>query len=490
MDVLATLLMDGYKVDHRSQYPKDTTLVYSNMTARAGRDPESKGVIFFGLQYFCQEWLQNYFDDNFFALPKSYVMDRYKTVIESYLGPGAITYKHIEDLHDLGYLPIKIKALPEGAFVPYGVPMLTIVNTKPEFFWLTNMLETLMSSVLWKMTNSATAAFKFRQAFQKYAKLTGSALEFVPWQGHDFSFRGMSGPEDAMRSGAAHLLSFTGTDSIPAMELLEQHYGASFEGLIGGSVPATEHSVMCMGEPDKEIETFRRLITEVYPKGIVSIVSDTWDYWKVITEYAPALKKEIMARDGKVVFRPDSGNPVHIICGNLAADTIHESRGTVESLMDSFGGKKNREGYYEVDSHVGVIYGDSINFERQEGILSGLAAKHFASSNVVLGMGSYWYQYTTRDEHGVAVKATYGETASRGGIAIYKDPLTDRLVGGTKKSHKGLLAVYKKDGQYFVKQECTKEEEQQGELQTVFENGNMINTTTLGEIRQRIEAQL
>lgn len=298
-------LTDGYKVDHRNQYPENTELVYSNWTPRKSRMPEVDKVVFFGLQYFIKKYLIEDFDQHFFKRKKEDVITEYQHRIGSYLGPDAITYEHVAALHDLGYLPLEIKALPEGSLVPFRVPMFTIHNTRPEFFWVTNFLETIISCVIWMPCTSATIAYQYRKKLNYYAEFTGGDPEFVNWQGHDFSFRGMAGLEAAMMSGAGHLLSFTGTDTIPAIDFLEKYYGAdSRQELVGGSVPATEHSVMCMGTEDAEIETFRRLINKIYPKGIVSIVSDTWDFWKVITEYVPALKNEILVRDGKVVIRP------------------------------------------------------------------------------------------------------------------------------------------------------------------------------------------
>ena len=247
--------------------------------------------------------------------------------MDTALGPDAVSTEHMEALYDLGYLPLEIKALPEGSLCPMRVPLLTIKNTKPEFFWLTNDLETLISAALWHPITSATIAFEYRKMLSKYAAKTSDIPEFVQWQGHDFSMRGQTSIASAMASGAAHLLSFTGTDTIPAIDFLEYYYGANAESeLIGGSVPATEHSVMCLGGSETEDETFKRLIVDVYPKGIVSIVSDTWDYWKVIGETLPALKEIIMGRDGKVVIRPDSGDPVDILCGDSTSYDRSEER--------------------------------------------------------------------------------------------------------------------------------------------------------------------
>jgi nicotinamide phosphoribosyltransferase len=485
------LLKDGYKVGHKFQYPEGTTLVYSNLTPRKSRSNEVNEIVFFGLQYFVKEYLIHQYDEYFFKRPKAEVLKEYARRMDNYLGKDSITYKHIGDLHDLGYLPLEIKALPEGDLVPMKVPIFTIKNTLPEFFWLTNMLETVLSAILWKPCTSATTAFEYLRTFTRYARETvGKELSFIPWQGHDFSFRGMSGIEDAVMSGAGHLLSFAGTDTIPAIEFLEQYYNADCEKeLIGGSVPATEHSVMCMGTQGEEIKTFERLISEVYPSGIVSIVSDTWDFWQVITEFLPELKARILAREGKVVIRPDSGDPVKIIVGDPDAPAgSPEYKGAIECMWETFGGTITEKGFKLLDGHIGLIYGDSITTERQLAILEGLKQKGFASYNVVLGIGSYTYEYVTRDTFGFAMKATYGEVNGLG-RDIFKSPKTD---DGTKKSAKGLMQVYRDPatGRLTLKDQCTWEEEGQGELKTVFKDGKLTVDWTLAEIRERVRKNL
>lgn len=392
MNINPMHLIDGYKADHRRQYPDGTEFVYSNFTPRMSRIKGVNEVVFFGLQYFLKEYLSNQWNHNFFEKNKSIVLAAYQRRMDNYLGKDAISVEHIGALHDLGYLPIEIKALPEGTLCPIGVPCLTIINTLPEFFWLTNYFETLLSNILWKPITSATTAFQYRKRFEEHAEKTGYDKSFLQWQGHDFSFRGMSGLEDACMSSAGHLLSFTGTDTIPAIDFLEQYYMAdSDKELIGGSVPATEHSVMCMGGEDDEIGTIKRLITEIYPKGVVSIVSDTWDFWKVMIEYLPTLKEEILTREGRLVPRPDSGDPVKIICGDheSARSMITEAqfKGAYEILWDTFGGTINAKGFKELNPKVGLIYGDSITLDRQDQILTLLEAKGFSASNLVLGIG-------------------------------------------------------------------------------------------------------
>lgn len=474
------LLTDGYKVDHRRQYPNGTTLVYSNWTPRKSRMEEVDEIVFFGLQYFIKKYILEDFETYFFKQPKEKVVAEYARRINNYLGENQVGTKHIQDLHDLGYIPMVIKALPEGASVPLRVPMFTMYNTLPEFFWLTNYFETLISAIVWMPCTSATIAKQYRQILDKYALETSSIPEFVDWQGHDFSMRGMAGIEASVISAMGHLLSFKGTDTIPAIDFLEKYYNASSDNeLIGGSVAATEHSVMCMGTLEDEIGTFKRLITQVYPKGIVSIVSDTWDLWKVLTDYLPKLKNEVLNRDGKVVIRPDSGDPVDIICGNPIGKNENEKKGVIELLWETFGGRTNEKGYKELDAHIGAIYGDSITLERATLICERLKEKGFASTNIVLGIGSYTYQYNTRDTFGFAMKATYGEVNGEG-RAIFKDPITD---DGTKKSAKGLIKIELENNTYKLYDNVSWEDEKQGELKEIFRDGKLLLNQSLEEIK-------
>lgn len=483
-------MSDAYKTGHIFQYPKGTTEVYSNMTARGSRIPEIDKVVVFGIQYFVQEYLVNRFNAEFFNKPKDRVVAAYQRRVDMMMGPGAVNTDHIGALHDLGYLPLTIKALPEGSRCPMRVPFLTIKNTHPDFAWVTNWVESILSNVIWQPITSATIAHQYRQLLEQYAVKTSDIPEFVTFQGHDFSMRGMSSLESACVSGAAHLLSFTGTDTIPAIDFLEEYYRAdATTELIGGSVPATEHSVQCMGGEASELDTFRRLMTEVYPKGIVSIVSDTWDYWKILTDTLVTLKDEIMARDGKVVIRPDSGDPVKIICGDPdALFDSPEGHGTIQILWDIFGGTVNSKGYKQLDPHIGAIYGDSITYDRAQQILEGLRRKGFASTNIVFGIGSFTYQYNTRDTFGMAMKATSGVIHGTR-VTISKNPKTDN---GLKKSAKGLLCVDHVRGAHGVTgfalredvsvlQECS-----EGALDTIFRDGIPGRTQTLTEIRERL----
>ncbi len=486
--------IDFYKTDHRRQYPDGTTEVYANFTPRSSRlgkvlkETYDNKVVFFGLQYFIQDFLINAWNDHFFNQDKAKVVSAYKRRMDHSLGKDAVDTNHIAALHDLGYLPLKIKALPEGARVPIGVPVLTIVNTHPEFFWLTNYIETVISSYLWKPTTSASTAFEYKKLLTEYAIKTGSPKDFIQFQAHDFSFRGMSSLQDAALSGAGHLTAFWGTDTVPSIDLVEDYYAANAEQeMIGCSVPATEHSVMCMGMKDGELATFKRLINELYPHGIVSIVSDTWDFWKVVTEYTVILKDDILRRNGKLVIRPDSGDPVKIVAGDPEAPKDSpEYKGAIECLWDVFGGTITDKGYKMLDSHIGLIYGDSITLERAHAILEQLEKKGFASANVVFGIGSYTYQHVTRDNFGFAMKATSGVVNGER-RDIFKDPKTD---SGTKKSAKGLLRVEREGNSYALYDQQTEEQEKKGSLETVFLDGKLINPVSLSAIRSRVDAEL
>lgn len=503
---------DAYKLDHRRQYPEGTTRVLGNFTNRGSRIPEIKGVVHFGLQAFLQTWVMDKWKD-FFAADEDEVASLYEEFTTSVLGPNEIGSDHIRALHRLGYLPLRFRGLEEGTVVPLRVPSFTVENTHPEFFWLSNYIETAMSASYWHMSTVATLAHRLRKLADEWAIKTTGSTDGVEFQFHDFSFRGHVGIEAAAAAGSAHLLSFLGSDNLNAINFVNENYGGE-NGWILGSVAATEHSVMCAGASDAprdengkidEFGTYRRLL-DLYPSGIVSVVSDTYDLWAVLTDVLPRLKDEIMSRDGKLVIRPDSGDPVDILTGvcrfpeespwyegwakNEGATPAEV--GVVELLWNLFGGTVNEQGYKVLDPHIGAIYGDSITYDRAEQIFQRLEAKGFASTNVVFGIGSYSYQYVTRDTFGSAVKATWVMIDSEG-REIFKDPITDN---GLKKSARGRLAVVDargdgkvelalKDGEVGAKLEGTDEDI----LKTVWENGQFTRYQSFEDVRSVLSYQ-
>lgn len=490
--VAPIMATDGYKLDHRRQYPKGTQYVYSNWTARGSRIKDINDVTFVGLQYAIKKRLMEDFEA-FFAADVDEVCAEYQAMLDAYLGPNDIGTEHIRALHNLGYIPLEFKALPEGTRVPLRVPMLTVENTHPDFFWLTNYFETILSAELWMPMTSATTASAIRELLNEWAIKTTGSIEGVGFQGHDFSMRGMSGLDAAIASGIGHLVAFTGTETVPVLNAIAEYYPHT--GFLAGTVPATEHSVMCAGGQEDEMETFQRLL-DLYPTQILSVVSDTWDYWNVLTNILPSLKEQILARGangGKLVVRPDSGDPADIICGTVAfydgnrADLTADEKGSIEVLWDEFGGTVNEQGYKVLNPAVGLIYGDSMNFGRIKNICERLERKGFASTNVVFGIGSFNYQYQTRDTFGFAMKATNvvieGEEK-----AIFKDPKTD---SGLKKSLKGRIAVMEVDSVLTAFDDDNPDERAIAEatggkdnlLQTVWKDGKFVKEYTFDEVR-------
>lgn len=490
---------DFYKPSHKKFMHSGCTSMYANFTARSGKYAKWYGasdqrVVWIGLQHFIKDFLIGEFNREFFHLSKSVAVRKFQRRMDTSLGAGAVNTAHIEALYERGYVPLSIKALPEGSKVPFKVPLATWVETEPQFAWLVTYIETVFSQENWGPCTSATTAYQFLKLFNHYADQTVGNREHVPFQGHDFSARGMFGRHAAALSGLGHLLSFVGTDTIAAIDLVEDFYNVNAENyLIGTSVPASEHSVTSLGiAAEGEYETLERWVTQTYPDGIVSVVSDTLDYWKVLTYYLPRLEKKIRARKknslglSKVVIRPDSGDPVKIVCGDPEAKAGSlEFYGSIDLLWKTFGGKKNAKGFKELDPCVGLIYGDSITLDRAEAILEGLKAKGFASNCVVFGLGSYTYQAVTRDTLGFAVKATSAVVDGKR-LDLSKNPVTD---DGTKKSAVGLMRVEQnEDGQFVMFDGQTEEQESQGELREVFRNGVLLVEEDFATMRARLLA--
>ncbi|ARB12578.1 nicotinamide phosphoribosyl transferase [Klebsiella phage vB_KpnM_BIS47] len=551
------LFADFYKPSHISMYDKRSEIVQDNMTPRNAKHfihfaDNDQRVMFAGLQGFIKWFLIDMFNNNFFNLPKEEAVADYREVCDSSIGIGMVETWGFEALHDLGYLPLEIRALPEGTLSPVQVPMFTIQNTHPDFYWLPNFLESVISAETWKTITTATTFWQYRKLSEKWAAETCDNNDHVAFQNHCFAYRGEAGTHDAAQSEFGQLINSMGTDTIPAILYARRYYNMKGK-FVAGSIPASEHSVATtnigfivgrlQGEHPEltldearflaEVEFMKRYITEIFPKGFVSYVADSYDFWAIITKAAAILKQEIMARDGRVVFRPDSGVPEHIIAGyytdggdyasfeeaydaNAEAgyelvqvlgkfyrvkqssgfDVIdetdevpyHEAVGAVQCLWDIFGGEVNSKGYKVLDSHIGLIYGDSITVARAKDIFERLKDKGFASSNIVYGVGSFTTQYTTRDSLGMAVKAT-GAVIDGQQIMVVKEPKTDL----SKKSAKGFLKVVRNMfGQLELIDNCQLEEVQSkdNDLRRVFYNGKLIVDEDLTTIRERAAAQL
>lgn len=483
----AAVLRDFYKFSHIDQYPAGYTGSYSTWVPRQSRIPGVDYAIAFGFQPFVREWLIDFFQAHFFQKPWADVQREFIDISVSCLGatPSLKATAGLRDVHRLGYLPIIIRALPEGTPCPIRVPMAVVYSDFREYGWVVGALETLMSTELWQGITSATIASKYRKLLDKWARQTVGNTGGVDFQAHDFSMRGMAGVHAGMKSAAAHLVYFKGTDTAPAIPYIKHFYGTDDpQELIGASIPATEHSVMCAYQKDSI--SFPRLINEVYPSGFVSIVSDTWNLWHVLENILPSLKDDILRREGRVVIRPDSGDPVKIMCGDSEGTCPSQRKGVVETLYDIFGGTVSPTGYKLLNPKIGSIYGDSITPERADEICAKLAEKGFASTNAVFGIGSYTYQHNTRDTLGLAMKSTCVVINDKV-VPILKNPVTD--IGSVKRSNFGWVSVTRnldtgllqcKDGLDWG--QTAGDEEM---LEVIYDNGRPEGIETFTAVRER-----
>lgn len=489
---------DGYKPGHKAMLAKDTLRMYGTWVPRhLKRAPKGVTKVLSIGQQLTARWIHDEFEERFFKMPAD-VAVKFGEDMSLYLG---LPYdaSHFEALHALGYLPLRIKALPEGVETPANVPHMTFFSTMDGFAWLTLYVETVLSSLSWKTPTSGSIGLQYKRNLTEWVMRTDPDNAFlIPYLAHDFSARGLD-PFSMLASGIGHAASFRGSDSLIVIPGARYFYGEPEGEVCINSVNASEHSVsttkiFTVGEERMMVDW----LTD-FPKGIFSMVADTFDLTAVVKPAQGGFlfnqKELIMKRDGKLVIRPDSGDPVEIICGHGRTHVTDEERrssypefyrkGLIECLWEIFGGTINAQGYKVLDPHIGAIYGDSITLERQVEIYARLAAKGFAATNIVLGVGSFTYQYNTRDTFGWAAKGAWFEvldaSGNRVGYAIYKDPTTD---DGSKRSLRGLVCVTE---DFRVLENCTWEQEGQGILRTIYENGRFGNLTTLTEIRSRVD---
>lgn len=477
------LLIDYYKAVHAEMLPEKMTKSVSYFTPRMSRIDRWDKVVMFGLQGLIRTWLIDYFNSEFFEKPFDEVIREYRRVLDNTLGKKVYGIEKIEKLHRLGYLPVEIAALPEGTRVPVHVPMFGITNTHPEFAWLPQGLESLISAESWHPMIAATVGYTYREIVNHYYDLTcDDQIERAKALGA-FDFRGEECTESAIKAGAGWCLSFLNTATVPVVPYLEKMYccDCTKEPVAFGS-PSTEHAVMCSNYAvdGDEITLLRRLLTEIYPHTSFSAVLDSYDYWNVIDKILPELKEEILAHDGCMLMRGDSGDCVEVVTK------------TVFRLWDIFGGTINSKGYKVLNPHVKAIYGDSITIQRCEQIYRILMENGFACSNAALGVGSFSFQCVeengvlkpfTRDTFSSCIKATYCEIDGKP-YPIYKAPKE----GGFKKSQKGCCIVYEEDGELRYRDGLSWEEASAGDslLQTVFRDGVLTKEQSLREIRNRL----
>ena len=496
MNTLAILLSDTYKQTHDRMYPKSLKKLVSYWVPRKSMfvNEENQKMVWFGLQGFIQEWLVEYFERNFFNLSLEKVVNEYKYAMNIQIGEGNYDIDKVENLWRLGYLPIEIKALPEGSLVDMGIPCIEITNTHDNFAWLVQWIECILQSELWKMCNHATIGHMYYTLAKKwYNKTVDNTID--PRNAFaDFGMRGMSCMNEAIRCSAAWLLSSNKTSTIPAISYLDKYYFAKCaDNKIGIGAVSTEHSVMGanFALDGNERDFVKRLLTELYPNSSFSMVSDTYDYWNMVENIIPSLKEEILNHNGKLLIRPDSG------------DQFETTVETIQKLWNIFGGTTNTKGYKVLDSHIGVILGDGCTLEVLDRIWTELESRGFAANNAIFGVGAFCFSaifengrmiVNTRDTYGCAMKATYGVFGDKE-LKIYKDPKTD--TSHLKKSHRGLVFVEKVGDKFTYKDDMLQSEYDEyakthtSAMRTVFKNGILLmpNCETFEEIRERLSKE-
>lgn len=461
------LLADAYKYSHHKLYYPGTTKVYSYLESRGGK---FDSTVFYGLQYFIKEYLEG----------KAFTqedLDQAEPFLKQVFGRDDVfdksKFQYILDKYD-GKLPVKIKAVPEGTAVPTRNVLMTIENIDPECFWLTNFLETLLMQI-WYPTTVATLSREVKKVITQYFEETATegaeaGIEFVL---NDFGFRGVSSVESAGLGASAHLINFQGSDTLAGSVLAQQYYNT--REVYGKSVPATEHSICTLLGKDGELDVFKHVLN-TFPTGIVACVSDSYNIFKACEEYwGENLKAEVLDREGVLVIRPDSGDPVMTLLN------------VFNILFDKFGYTVNGKGYKVLPPQVRVIQGDGVNYDAIKDMYKALKDNGISAENLVLGMGGALLQKVDRDTQKFALKCSYAEVNGEG-VIVQKSPTEmdadGNITGSFKKSKGGRLKLVKIEEAFETIQQ-SEYPELKDEMVTIFENGELLQEYTFEEVRDR-----
>lgn len=457
------LLTDSYKAGgHWMQYPPEVQKVYSYGEARRGG--KFPATVLFGLQACLKRYLVG-------QVVTKEKIEEAANLFKMHFGTDQLFnregWERLLQKHE-GYLPISIKAVPEGTLVPESNILISCENTDIEFPWLTNYLETILMQALWYPTTVATLSYNMKLLILKYLEETGDP-KLIDFKLHDFGFRGVSSVESAGIGGAAHLLNFKGTDTVAALQFVRQYYG---EPMAGFSIPAAEHSTITSWGKNREADAYRNML-EQYPEGLVAVVSDSYDIYNACKNiWGKELRDLVLQRNGTVVIRPDSGSPCEVVPRVL------------QLLWDAFGGTVNSKGFRVLNDKIRVIQGDGISFESAGPILQSVKDAKFSTDNVAFGMGGKLLQGVDRDTQKFAFKCS-NVTVDSVNRPVFKDPVTDP----GKQSKKGKLAlVYGASGLETVPDSVA--EGGDDILQEVFYNGKLMTDYTFQECRDRINRTL
>lgn len=455
------LRTDSYKFTHWKQYPPGTERIYSYLESRGGM---FSSTVFFGLQYYLKAYLQG----ARFTLAD--IEEAYE-FCRQHFGSPLFNRAGWTRMHEryAGRLPVRIKAVPEGTVVQTHNVLVTIENTDPEFPWLPNYLETLLMKV-WYPTTVATLSREIKKIIQGFLERTGDP-SLLPFKLHDFGYRGVSSEETAGLGGAAHLLNFQGTDTVAGIILLRDYYHA--KGMSGFSIPASEHSTITAWGKQQEADAYRNMLT-AYPSGLVACVSDSYDVYNACEHlWGELLKPDVIHRQGTVVIRPDSGDPIQVLTR------------VFEILGSKFGYKTNAKGYRVLPPCVRVIQGDGVNMFTIQNMLFHLAKFHgWSADNIAFGMGGALLQQLNRDTQKFAFKCSAAEIKGKW-VPVYKDPVTDP---GKYSKHGRLALAETQPGEFHTIEDAQDESlASEDRLHTVFENGEITAEYDLDFVRKNAE---
>jgi nicotinamide phosphoribosyltransferase len=455
--VLAT---DSYKFTHWKQYPPGTEFVYSYLESRGGMFGQ---VVFFGLQYYLERYLSGV------VVTEEDVREA-RRFVDQHLGPGMFNYEgwmHIVRRHG-GRLPVMIKAVAEGSVVDVSNVLMTIENTDPVCYWLPNYLETLLLKV-WYPITVGTLSRAIRRVILSALERSGDP-SLIDFKLHDFGYRGVSSEETAGIGAAAHLINFKGTDTVAGIRVLQQFYGS--HEMEGFSVPAAEHSTITSWGREHEAEAYRNMLTQ-FPGGLVAVVSDSYNVYNASEKiWGELLREQVLAREGTLVVRPDSGIPRETVLKVL------------QILGDKFGYEMNGKGYRVLNPKVRVIQGDGVNFWTIQDMLMAINRAGWSADNITFGMGGALLQQLNRDTQKFAFK-TSNVTVNGKDLEVFKDPVE----GHDKMSKRGRLALHFSNGAWSTHRIAKGEVDADDRLEPVFRDGEVLKTQTVAQIRERCAKQ-
>jgi len=449
--------VDSYKASHWLQYPPGTKRVSSYIESRGGKYDRT---VFFGLQM----WIKKYLSKPITQEEINAAELMFQLHGEPFNREG---WEYILTAYN-GWLPLEIRALPEGTVVGTRNVMVQVINTDPEAFWLTSYIETSILRAIWYPVTVATNSWSSKQVIRQYLKETADeeAMAGLMFKLHDFGARGVSSKESAGIGGAAHLVNFMGTDTITGMLYSMKYYNES--DVTAFSVPAAEHSSITTWTKDGELDAYKNMLEQFAGKyPIVAVVSDSYDIFNAVEEYwGKELKAQVINSGSTLVVRPDSGDPAEVVC-------------KVAMLLDAtFGSTVNSKGY-KVLNNVRILQGDGITTDSIRDILAALRGYGFSADNAVFGQGGALLQQVNRDTLKFAMKASWAEINGKD-VDVFKDPVTD----SGKRSKKGRLDLYRgDDGEYYTGPEG----QDNGLLQTVWKDGEQLVDWTFSEVRARVE---